>query len=50
MKTRELADLILAEYEDSNEYHFHETERKWIIDAMEEFAKKMKCMFYLGNQ
>lgn len=30
---------ILMKHEDANEYHFHEVDRKWIIEAMEEFAK-----------
>jgi predicted ATP-grasp superfamily ATP-dependent carboligase len=29
---------ILMKHEDANEYHFHEIDRKWIIEAMEEFA------------
>jgi hypothetical protein len=32
------ADKILKKYEDDNEYHFHEVDRKWIIEAMEEYA------------
>ena len=32
------ADKILKKYEDDNEYHFHEVDRKWIIAAMEEYA------------
>lgn len=30
---------ILMKHENANEYHFHEVDRKWIIEAMEEFAK-----------
>jgi hypothetical protein len=29
---------ILIKHEDANEYHFHEVDRKWIIEAMEEYA------------
>jgi hypothetical protein len=29
---------ILMKHEDANEYHFHEVDRKWIIEAMEEYA------------
>jgi hypothetical protein len=32
------ADKILEKYEDDNEYHFHTVDRKWIIEAMEEYA------------
>lgn len=32
------ADKILKKYEDDNEYHFHNVDRKWIIAAMEEYA------------
>lgn len=33
------ADEILKKYEDVNEMHFHEVDRKWIILAMEEYAR-----------
>ena len=39
---RHLADIILCKYEDENETHFHEVDRRWIIDAMIEFALKTK--------
>lgn len=29
---------ILRKHEDANEMHFHEVDRKWIIEAMEEYA------------
>lgn len=32
------ASDVLAKYEDANEYHFHEVDRKFIIEAMEEYA------------
>jgi hypothetical protein len=32
------ASNILKNYEDDNEYHFHEVDRKWIIEAMIEFS------------
>lgn len=35
----EEANKILAKYEDDNEYHFHELDRKWIIQAMNEYAE-----------
>lgn len=30
----ELADRVLATYEDKNENHFHQVDRKWILNAM----------------
>lgn len=35
---KEVADSILAKYEDDHEYHFHQVDREWIIEAMIEFA------------
>jgi len=32
------ADEILKKHEDANDLHFHEVDRKWIIEAMEEYA------------
>lgn len=32
------ADQILLKHEDANEYHFHNVDRKWIMEAMEEYA------------
>lgn len=34
------ADEILRKHEDANEMHFHEVDRKFIIEAMEEYAKE----------
>ena len=31
---------ILRKHEDANEMHFHEVDRKFIIEAMEEYAKE----------
>ena len=31
-------DEILRKHEDGNEMHFHDVDRKWIIEAMEEYA------------
>ena len=39
---RNLADQVLIEYEENNEYHFHKADRDWIIDAMIVFANKIK--------
>jgi len=33
-------DEILRKYEDGNEYHFHEVDRAWIMEAMEEYAEQ----------
>lgn len=41
MTQKELADKILARYEDDREYHFHQVDREWIIEAMIEFANKV---------
>lgn len=41
MTSEELADKILAQYEDDHEYHFHQVDREWIIEAMIEFANKI---------
>lgn len=32
------ANEILKKHEDANEMHFHELDRKFIIEAMEEYA------------
>ena len=31
---------ILLKHEDKNEHHFHDVDRKWIIEAMEEYAQQ----------
>jgi hypothetical protein len=36
---KEIASEILAKYEDKNEYHFHDLDREWIIEAMLEFKR-----------
>jgi hypothetical protein len=41
MTQEELADKILARYEDDREYHFHQVDREWIIEAMIEFANEI---------
>lgn len=41
MTQEELADRILVKYEDEKEYHFHDVDRKWIIEAMIEFANEI---------
>ena len=33
-----MTNEILKKHEDANEMHFHEVDRKWIIEAMEEYA------------
>jgi len=32
-----VADLILKKYEDEHKFHFHELDRKWIIECMNEY-------------
>ena len=44
MTLKELADKILAEYEDNHEYHFHQVDREWLIKAM------CKCALIFNNQ
>lgn len=55
------ADEILKKYEDDNEYHLHDVDRKWVIAAMEEYAalrqppvirwlRFMKTKFNLNNK
>ena len=29
---------ILQKHEDQNEYHFHQVDREWIMEAMQEYA------------
>lgn len=36
------AHEILKKHEDANEMHFHEVDRKWLIEAMEEYASLHK--------
>lgn len=31
-------DEILKKHEDDNEYHFHQVDREWIMEAMQEYA------------
>lgn len=38
MQSDSLASQILLKYEDENEYHLHEVDRKFIIEAMKEYA------------
>jgi hypothetical protein len=39
------ANEILKKHEDDNEMHFHEVDRKWIMKAMEEYAKQKAIEF-----
>ena len=36
-----MANKILSRHEDEREYHFHQVDREWIIEAMIEFANKV---------
>lgn len=43
---------ILQKHEDANEMHFHEVDRKFIIEAMEEYAEqqvKAVVQYYNGE-
>lgn len=35
-----IADEILKKHEDANEYHLHRLDRKWVMEAMDEYAKQ----------
>lgn len=37
---KQTADEILQKHEDANEMHFHQVDRQWIIQAMEEYAQE----------
>ena len=37
LSSQSVAGLILKKYEDSHEFHFHELDRKWIIECMNEY-------------
>ena len=39
------ANEILKKHEDANEMHFHQVDREWIIEAMEECAKDEAIKF-----
>jgi hypothetical protein len=41
MTLHERADKLLALREDLYEMHFHEVDRKWLIDAMVDFAQQL---------
>lgn len=44
---------ILQKHEDANEMHFHEVDRKWVIEAMEEYAEqqvKAVVDYYSGEK
>ena len=47
------AEEILRKHEDKNEFHFHEVDREWIIEAMEEYANLrqtgIRVRFYLSD-
>jgi len=47
MKT---ADQILKDHEDANEMHFHQVDREWIIEAMEEYAKTTRPWIKCSDQ
>jgi len=40
MENKQTAVEILRKHEDANEMHFHDVDRKWIIEAMEEYVKE----------
>jgi len=38
-------DEILKKYEDDREYHLHESDRQWIMEAMEEYANQQLRLY-----
>lgn len=38
-KAIDKASELLAKREDENEYHLHDVDRKWIIEAMMDYAE-----------
>lgn len=49
---KQTADEILQKHEDANEMHFHQVDRQWIIQAMEEYAsqKVQECVEYYNAE
>ena len=39
------ANYVLKKHEDANEMHFHEVDRKWIIETMEQYSNKQLVKF-----
>ena len=37
-------DEILKKHEDKNEYHFHQVDREWIMEAMEEYHQEQLAL------
>ncbi|WP_271394147.1 hypothetical protein [Aequorivita sinensis] len=38
-------DEILQKHEDQNEYHFHQVDREWIMEAMQEYADQQLRLY-----
>jgi hypothetical protein len=36
---------ILQKHEDQNEYHFHQVDREWIMEAMQEYADQQLLLY-----
>ena len=43
-------DEILQKHEDQNEYHFHQVDRKWIMEAMQEYADQQLQLHIISQQ
>lgn len=43
-------DEILKKYEDDNEYHFHQVDREWIMEAMEEYTEQQLRLYSVSNR
>ena len=52
MENKQTASEILQKHKDDNEMHFHDVDRKFIIEAMEEYAEqqvKAVVQYYNGE-
>ena len=42
-------DEILQKHEDQNEDHFHQVDREWIMEAMQEYADQQLRLYDVGS-
>ena len=52
MENKQTASEILQKHEDTNEMHLHHVDKKWVIEAMEEYAEqqvKAVVQYYNGE-
>ena len=43
-------DEILKNHEDDNEYHFHQVDREWIMEVMQEYADQQLRLYNVVGQ